>query len=249
MDVQNHEINNLMKQLKQLEAECGQVEEHTQKNYTLCDKYEKKLTKLTIQNSTLQKQVEELNTNDKTQLQTALQLIISQTEAFEDELSFLKKKNQKLEDEIIQIDSEHQQKMKDKNVELEREKREVAELNQRAQQALQRQNELSEQINNIQQQIEEQNHVNVQFASNIRTIQQMREKTEEIVHRPVVEKENFVETIYQDLKEYSNDLIKLMVMAYESPSKFIQRGGVQSYIDILSRIERKKAQILYVQDK
>lgn len=48
------------------------LDEQTTKNTQFCEKAEKKLTKLTIQNSALQKQVEEMNTKDKTQLQTAL---------------------------------------------------------------------------------------------------------------------------------------------------------------------------------
>ena len=61
-----------MKQLKTLEDECRMLDEQTLKNTQYCEKAEKKLTRLTIQNSALQKQVEELNTKDKTQLQTAL---------------------------------------------------------------------------------------------------------------------------------------------------------------------------------
>lgn len=48
------------------------LDEQTAKSTQFSEKAEKKLTKLTIQNSALQKQVEELNTKDKTQLQTAL---------------------------------------------------------------------------------------------------------------------------------------------------------------------------------
>lgn len=72
MDIQNAEISGLMQQMKKLEAECAKIEKMTQANYAECDKYEKKLTKLTFKNSELQKEADQLNTNEKTQLQTAL---------------------------------------------------------------------------------------------------------------------------------------------------------------------------------
>lgn len=77
----------------------------------------------------------------------------------------------------------------------------------------------------------------------------MRAETQRLVKRPRVGSDNYMETVYQDLKEYTNDFIKLLVMAYENPTRFFQRGGPQQYMDILSRIERKKSQILYLQDK
>lgn len=76
------------------------------------------MTKLTIQNSALQKQVEELNTKDKTQLQTALQLIVNQTDTFEDELAFLKRKNQEIEQDIAEQDLEHARKMAELNTRI-----------------------------------------------------------------------------------------------------------------------------------
>lgn len=52
-----------------------------------------------------------MNTKDKTQLQTALQLIVNQTDTFEDELAFLKRKNQEIEQDIAEQDLEHARKM------------------------------------------------------------------------------------------------------------------------------------------
>lgn len=44
--------------MKKLEAECAKIEKMTQNNYAECDKYEKKLTKLTFKNSELQKEAD-----------------------------------------------------------------------------------------------------------------------------------------------------------------------------------------------
>ena len=76
----------------------------------------------------------------------------------------------------------------------------------------------------------------------------VKDRTTHLV-RPNVNAENIVESLSQDLKELSNDLIKLLVGAYEDTNKFLQRSGKNNYLDLLGRIERKKAQILYLRGK
>ncbi|KAH0573218.1 hypothetical protein SS50377_25338 [Spironucleus salmonicida] len=246
---EHDEVNRLLAQIRKLEQDITKVEDQTQKNYQQCDKYEKRLTKLTMANGALERQANELSQNDKSQLQTALQLIVKQTDAFEDEIKFMRRKNQKIEEEIHSIDTEGQIRIQKQQSTLRAEAKAAEQARIEVQRLQTSYQDLEASVYELKKQMEDQNTINQQIQQNTTQLQEIVQQRDQTITRPQIIAENIVESLCQDLKELSNDLIKLLVQAYENPQKFLSRSGKASYLDILSRIERKKAQILYLKGK
>lgn len=171
---------------------------------------------------------------------------MNQTDTFEDELAFLKRKNQEIEQDIAEQDIEHARKMAELDTKIQQEKSELDRLRSQQSQQNVQQTDLQRQISQLQSQIDYENSVNQQLTNHIAAIGQMIQRTQEVVQRPDITQENYLQSVHQELKELTNDFIRLLVLAYQDPAAFILQNGAQQYMDLLSRIERKKAQIVYV---
>lgn len=49
----------------------------------------------------------------------------------------------------------------------------------------------------------------------------MIQRTQEVVQRPDITQENYLQSVHQELKELTNDFIRLLVLAYQDPAAFI----------------------------